>query len=210
MKLNSGLKVCGVFALAILLASCVGMDTKVKISRDGSGTVDAEYRLSEDFVAFGQLEANKSMLPVPLTKQDVENSLAGAKGLKLSSWSSRRDGTDLLVRTVITFDSLDALMYYLDPSGQLARHSSDSGGNRIDFSLGNRIPKLDPDMKTLAQEAFAPYAFKFVVELPSAPKDAQSASPAIAARTQGNSAIFEGKMQDIVASETPPAMSMSW
>ncbi len=197
-------------ALAVLLASCVGIDTKVKISKSGSGTVSAEYRMSQELVSFGELEANKAMLPVPLTRADVENSLRSAKGLTLESWSSRKDGADLVVKTVIAFDSMDALMLYLDPNGKLATYSTTQEGTSVAFSLGDKMPALNPDMRELAKEAFAAYTFKFAVELPSAPKEASSDHPAVSARKDGNTVVFEGKMQDIVASEAAPSMRLSW
>jgi|GEM_PF-685986 len=202
--------VLGCLAMMILMTSCVGIDTKVKISENGSGKVSAEYRLSEELVSFGELEANKAMLPVPLTRADVENSLKGVKGLTLDSWSSRKDGTDLLIKTVISFDSLDAFMRYLDPRGELAKHSQDSAGQHIVFTVGESLPAFDADMKQIAQEAFAPYTFKFAVELPSPIKEAASQHPAVTVRQEGNTAIFEGQMKDIVASEIPPSMRLSW
>ncbi|MFA5851548.1 MAG: hypothetical protein WC820_02520 [Spirochaetales bacterium] len=200
----------GCFAILALLSSCVGIDTKVKISSSGSGTVSAEYRLSEELVSFGELEANKAMLPVPLTKADVENSLRTSPGLHLDSWSSRKDGTDLLIKTVISFDSLDSLMLYLDPNGEMAKHSASAEGHRIVFTVGDRLPSLDADMKQIAQDAFAPYSFKFVVELPSPPKEAFSSHPAVTVRKDGNTIYFEGQMKEIVASELPPSMTLSW
>lgn len=197
-------------ALTVLLASCVGVDTKVKINKSGSGAVSAEYRMSQELVSFGELEANKAMLPVPLTRADVENSLRSAKGLKLESWSSRKDGTDLIVKTVIAFDSMDALMLYLDPNGKLATYSATQEGTSVAFSLGDKLPALDPDMKELAKEAFAAYAFRFAVELPSTPKEASSGHPAVSARVDGNTVVFEGKMRDIVASDAAPSMRLSW
>ncbi len=198
------------FAAAIVLASCVGMDTKVEISSNGSGTVSAEYRISEELVAFGELEANKELLPIPLSREDVEKSLLGSKGLKLKSWSSKKSGSDLLVATVIEFQDLDALMFYLDPSGTLATHNSNTQGQEIRFSLGDRMPKLDSDMRLLAEEAFDPYAFSFSIQLPKAPLKAESTHPAITKRQEGNTVHFEGRMRDVIASETAPGMLISW
>ncbi len=200
----------GCLAMMMILTSCVGIDTRVKISDKGSGTVTAEYRLSEELVAFGELEANKAMLPVPLTRADVENSLRASPGLRLASWSSRKDGTDLLVKTVIDFDSLDSLMYYLDPNGKLARHSSGPEGHSIVFTVGDSLPDLDPDMKQIAMEAFAGYDFAFAVELPSPPRNASSDHPAVAVRKDGNTVHFEGTMKDIVGTEQAPSMTLSW
>ncbi|MDD3980790.1 MAG: hypothetical protein RBT72_00655 [Spirochaetia bacterium] len=197
-------------AAAVLLASCVGMDTKVEISSEGSGTVAAEYRISEELAAFGELEANKELLPIPLSREDVEKSLAGSEGLELKSWSSKKAGTDLLISTVIAFDDLDALMFYLDPSGKLATHSAGPAGQEIRFSLGDRMPSLDQEMKMLAEVAFDPYAFNFSVQLPKAPQRAESAHPAITKRQEGNTVHFEGRMRDIIVTETAPSMILSW
>ena len=131
-RLSVGL---AIFAAAIVLASCVGMDTKVEISSNGSGTVSAEYRISEELVAFGELEANKELLPIPLSREDVEKSLLGSKGLKLKSWSSKKSGSDLLIATVIEFKDLDALMFYLDPSGTLAVQIDTQAENRFSLEI---------------------------------------------------------------------------
>lgn len=193
-----------------LLLSCMGIATDVKISPNGSGTVTAEYRLSQDLVAFGQLDANKDMLPVPLSEADVRKGLVGAKGLSFVSWSSKKDGTDLLVKTVIAFDSLSSLALYLDPQGKLAQHQTVSGSQRLAFSLGDTLPSFDPEMKQIAQEAFAPYMFTFTLELPSPATEARSSHPAIKSSSNGNKVRFEGKMQDLIASETAPSILIAW
>jgi hypothetical protein len=194
----------------LLLCSCMGMDTEVKISNDGSGSLSAQYRLSQELVDFGQLEANRDMIPVPLSESDVRKSLSGVKGLTLKSWSSRKDGSDLLITTVIAFDSLDSLVLYLDPQGKMASHTSGSGLQTISFTLGDSIPKLDKDMKEAAQEAFASYTFRFVFDLPTEPKDAKSSDPAISVVRDGKKLRFEGKMSDIVSLETAPSLQLSW
>jgi hypothetical protein len=195
---------------ALVLSSCMGMDTEVRISRDGSGSLSAQYKLSEELVAFGELEGNKDMIPVPLSEADVRKSLAGVKGLTLKSWSSRKSGTDIYITTVIAFDSLDSLVLYLDPQGRMASHTSSGGVQTIGFSLGDSIPDLDKDMKDLAKEAFAPYSFRFVFDLPESPKDASSSDPAISVVREGRKVRFEGKMSDIVTLQKAPSLQLSW
>jgi hypothetical protein len=200
-----------IVAFTLLISSCLGIDSRIKISSNGSGTVVAEYRLSQELVAFGELEANRSMLPVPLSRTDLEDSLKGAKGLSLKSWNSSTSGTDLLLKVAIDFDSLASLMYYLDPRGELARHEILSDGkNRIQFSLGDKMPPLDPDMKTIATQSFLPYSFKFSVETPTPPVLARADHQSITARIEGKTAHFEGKMSDIVSTEVAPKMELSW
>jgi hypothetical protein len=209
-KFKTALPAITALLCGLLLASCMGMDSEVKISQNGSGSLSAQYRLSEDLVSFGELEANKDMLPVPLSEADVKKSLSGVQGLSFKSWSSRKDGTDLLITTVIGFDSLDALVRYLDPQGKMASHGSDGTAQTISFSLGDSIPKLDKDMKEAAKEAFAPYRFRFVFDLPGISSQASSSDPVISVVREGKKVSFEGKMADIVTLDQAPSLKLSW
>jgi hypothetical protein len=102
-------------------------------------------------------------------------------------------------------------VFYLDPKGELAKHETlDGGKHRIQFSLGDKMPPLDPDMKTIATQSFLPYSFRFSVEAPSPIITASSDQPSIVARIEGKSAYFDGKMGDIVTSEIAPKMELSW
>lgn len=195
---------------ALALGSCMGMDTEVKVSADGSGRVNATYRLSRELVAFGELEANRDMIPVPLSEADVLKSLYGLPGLKLVSWSQKDEAADRVIKTAIDFSSLDSLAAYLDPRGALAKVEAASGEHRIAFSLGETIPPLDPEMRSLAKDAFAPYSFVFAFELPSEAKEARSSHPAIAVRRDGRKVRFEGSMAELVTLEVPPSLLLSW
>lgn len=195
---------------SILFSSCMGMETTIIINSGNSGTVTAEYRLSEELVNFGAIEANKALLPIPITRADIENSLVSAQGLKLDSWSSTKSGSDTVIKTVISFDSLESLMFYLDPQGKMAQYSVTEAEKKIIFSLGDSVPPMDEQMKALAKEAFAPYLFKFTVSVPSKIMRAGSSLPIIFADTDGKKVVFEGKMQDIVTSSTAPVIEFSW
>lgn len=196
--------------LATLLVSCVGIDARIKISAGGSGTVTAEYTLSEELAVFGETEANKGLLPFPLSRQDLQKSLAPASGLALQSWSESRRGGNILVKMEISFDSIDSLLKYLDPQGKMARLQAADGRSTMVLSLGGNMPPLDQDMKALAVEAFSPYSFRVAVEPPSKPVDARSGTPALRARVEGSAAVFEGSMSDVVTSEASPSMSLTW
>lgn len=196
--------------LATALVSCVGIDARIKISAGGSGTVTAEYTLSEELAVFGETETNKGLLPFPLSRQDLQKSLAPARGLAIQSWSETKRGRDVLVKMSISFDSIDSLLKYLDPQGKMARFSTLDGRSTFVLSLGGAMPVLDKDMKALAVEAFSPYSFRIAVEPPTKPLDAQSGTTALRARVEGSAAVFEGSMSDVVTSEAAPSMSVSW
>ncbi len=198
------------FIATLLFSSCVGMETRISIGKDGSGKVTAEYRLSEELAGFGALEGNRQMLPLPLARQDVENSLRQSKGLSLDSWSSKKEGTDTLIKTVISFKTIEDLMQYLDPRGTLATYKSGPDERSISFSLGDTLPPLDADMRSLAQEAFKPYSFMFEVSLPSQARSAAASLPAITVQSKGSTVRFNAVMSDIVVTGEAPSLSFSW
>jgi len=202
--------ILGIAAVAALLSSCVGIDAKIKIGDSGAGTLAAEYRLSDELLSLGELDQNKSQLPVPLSRADVENSLKKGKGLSLKSWSSAKSGKDTLIKMSIAFDSIDALVAYLDPAGKLARHTSSGGTDTIDLLLGDDFEPLESDTKELAIKAFESYSFKFSIEAPKPIKSATSSNSAIASRIEGKTAYFDGEMKDIVTTEKAPSFSVSW
>jgi len=210
MKRSNTLSILFSIAALLLLGSCMGIDTEVKVSSGGSGTVVANYRLSEELISFGELEGNKDMLPVPLSEADLKKGLSGAQGLSFVSWSRKKDGNDTLVKTVIAFDNLDALVRYLDPQGTLASHETTAGGERISFTLGENMPSIDPQMRQIAQEAFSPYTFSFVFRLPKAPTQVLSVHPAVKVTRDGSVVRFEGGMKDIIADATAPAVTLEW
>ncbi len=204
--LNTGL-LC---VALVLLASCVGVDAKIKLADSGSGDLIAEYRVSNELLSFGELDENKAQLPLPLSRSDVESSLGGKSGLVLKSWSSSKSGKDTVIKMDIGFSSIDALIAYLDPEGKLAHYDRANGVTSLYFSLGRDFAPLDSDGKQLAIEAFDTYTFRLTVEAPKAIKMANSSNAIVSAKIDGKTASFSGAMKDIVTSEKAPAFSVSW
>jgi len=204
--LNAGL-LC---VVVVLLASCVGVDAKIRVTDSGSGDLIAEYRVSNELLSLGELDENKAQLPIPLSRSDVESSLGKKNGLVLKSWSSSKSGKDTVIKMDIGFSSIDALIAYLDPEGKLARYDNANGVTSLYFGLGGDFAPLDSDGKHLAIEAFDAYTFRLTVEAPKAIKTADSNNTIVSSKIDGKTASFSGAMKDIVISEKAPALSVSW
>ncbi len=194
----------------LLFSSCLGVEADVKISASGSGAIDLEYRMSEELVAFGELDANKTLLPVPVSRSDFERGISAYKGLKLESWSDSKDGTDLVVKARVSFDDLSSLTKFLDPRGNLASYSENAGKKTLRFVFGEPLGELDAETAALAAEALAPYSMKLTLRLPSPPTESTARGEGTKAWIEGQSAKFESSMKGIALSPQPAGWTVSW
>jgi hypothetical protein len=210
MKRSGFLRVLVLLTLPLSFFSCVGIDSRAQISTEGSGTISAEYRLSKELVSFGEQDSNKALLPIPLTREDLETSLKSSTGLSLQSWSSRKDGDDLVISVTIAFSDIQSLIHFLDPKGQLSNYKENGTDKTLLLSLGDSIPPLDPSMKQMALDAFAPYSMKFAFTFPTPPKSVQSSGTGTKSWIEGKTARFEAAMKDVVTSQDPVTWKIVW
>jgi hypothetical protein len=94
---------------AFMFVSCVGIDQAITIKSDGSGTAEYNYRISKAFLDLGSYGELKKPVLFPVNKDDFERILHDAKGLSLKAYSTKNTENDLIVRAVITFDSVNDL-----------------------------------------------------------------------------------------------------
>jgi hypothetical protein len=98
-----------ILAAVLLLCSCIGVDSKMTIRSDGSGTLELTYRISQAVADLGRSGADKGPLPLPVTREDFERGIAGVQGVTLKSISRTENETDITIRAVLGFDSVDSL-----------------------------------------------------------------------------------------------------
>ena len=83
-----------IFTIAFILASCMGAESKIKIQNNGSGKIFFSYRISQMLLEMGNSldetedesldestenpeEEGDSNVPLPITKEDFEESVKG-------------------------------------------------------------------------------------------------------------------------------------
>ncbi len=197
-------------ASSIVLGSCLGVDARAKVAASGSGSVDLRYTISRDLVEFGELEGNKAMLPVPISKEDFERGLAPYPTLKLESWTQKDSGTDRVVDARVSFTDLRALATMLDPRGTLASYKAEGGRNTLSMSFGEQMAALDAETESLAREAFTPYSMKLSLQTPSPPIASVSAHAGVKSWIEGATARFESPMTVIALSPEPVVWTVTW
>ena len=59
------------FTLA-LLSSCIGVDSRLTVRDNGSGTLQLTYRISQLVADLGVSSTGKSAIPLPVSRSDFE------------------------------------------------------------------------------------------------------------------------------------------
>jgi hypothetical protein len=193
---------------------------EIVVRRDGSGTIDLEYRLSRELESLGKLDGNERWPVIPVGKADLERSAARIEGLSLRSFSEKTTATDVLYQARLDFANLEGLARFLDDTGQRASLIREGEGNRLAVSFNNAAGRvaIDEKLLELAASAFEGYALVFGVTLPQAPElrvvDGSGAPlespPAGTALLQGNRVSFSAPMADLLFAPEPPRLEIVW
>jgi hypothetical protein len=131
------------------------MRSDITLRPDGSGLISLEYRISRTLESLGKLDGNERWLPLPVGRADFERTLERLPGLKMLSFSSREDGKDLIIGVKMEFSNLDALLHFLDASGQKAVLVNQNGRRRLDMSFrgaGRNDREMDEFFAALAED----------------------------------------------------------
>ncbi|MCL1814918.1 MAG: hypothetical protein FWG27_03730 [Treponema sp.] len=164
-------RICpAVFAfLFVLLTSCIGVSSQIKLNSDGSGTMVLEYRISLELDDFGRLDENEMHLPVPTAREDIERSIVRVPGLSLVSFTLGQDGKDMVYRAEIAFASPEALETFL--GGEDQQFKIDFPGRRITLLISRGEDKeTDDSFRDLFAGALEGYVFSFSFVVPGMAK----------------------------------------
>jgi hypothetical protein len=213
-------KIFPLFFAALLFSSCVGVSMEIVTRQDGSGTIALEYRLSRELESLGKLDGNENWPPIPVGKADLERSAARIAGLTLRSFNERTTPADRIYQAKFDFANSEALLGFLDSSGQRATLDKEGGKNRLVLSFNDSAGQidLDPELLDLVGESFAGYALDFAITLPRTPElraadgsGGFTGSPPVGtALIQGNKVFFSTAMADLLSAQSPARLEIVW
>jgi hypothetical protein len=129
-----GLFLAAVFTAGFCL-SCAGVNADITLNPDNSGVLALEYRISKLIESLGKQDGNERWLPIPSGEADFERTLARLGGMKLLSFSSEDDGKDIVVAVKLEFTDMDALLRFLDASGEGAVFVRENASQKLTLTL---------------------------------------------------------------------------
>jgi hypothetical protein len=153
---------------SIFIMSCVGIDSRMTIKEDGSGTLLLSYRVSQLVADLGTTTSEKGIVPLPLAKIDFERSLQATQGkVRLTRFERTENEKDISIRVELSFDSLDALAQVDAFHDAELKLSAD--GTRHTFSqlIAHAPPQpVTEDSLRMIDAFFDGYGLTFVIEAP--------------------------------------------
>ncbi len=94
---------------AVTLTSCVDIEMRFVMRRDGSGRLELSYRVPREATTLLDAVEGAPAVPLPIDRADFEASLAGADGVRLRRFRRRDEEEEVRIDARIDFDSVDAL-----------------------------------------------------------------------------------------------------
>jgi hypothetical protein len=203
---------------ALMLAACLGVETGIDIKRDGSGTIDMTYRISEELFMLGTLPGNENAPPLPVGKEDFERTFSRIPGMEMTSFSEKTVDDERIFVVKAKFDSLDALVNYLDARGSIASVRHEGGATALSIDLGIDSGPLDPELAPMLPIIFDGYYMDFNISLPGGctvlytDRDGNKLpSPSYGETTvTANSVSFHAPMTDTLSGAEATVMTVTW
>jgi hypothetical protein len=200
-------RLISVLAMFLALCSCIGIDSKLTIRSDGTGTLELTYRIAQTVADLGRSGADKGPLPLPVSREDFERGLAGIKGVELKSIARTENETDITIRAVFAFDSIDSLAKI--PAFSDAPPSVQVSGTRHTFSqlLAKAADQeMNQDSLQMLDAFFEGYAIKLIFEVPLAIQSYSLGTLSADKKTL----TFTAPVKDLATARKDVAMSFTW
>jgi hypothetical protein len=227
MKSNTislaGLKLLLIILSSILLSSCFGMETRIILNEDGTGTVSLVYRVSQMLAGFGTVSETSADLPLPVEREDFERVMTQLDGITLQRYSQEDTEDDRIITAEVEFSSLEALSLLLGIEEKSDIEVEMNGENgRFRYTIFRVIEEtedgeteeeetekerpVDPESLALIQSLFADYRLSYTLEVPG---QIDSSLPG-SVEENGNSAAFDIAISEALATENDLVWEVVW
>jgi hypothetical protein len=156
-------------SVGLLLTSCIGIESRLVLRADGSGTLALSYKVSQ-FMKNIDVGRQEKRLPLPVSEEDFRRTAEGIEGLRLVDVSQREDEENVYIRAVLEFDNLGALNG-LSPEPGLGLSLDVAGEDRVFRQLiapAAGSEAASEESMAMVEEFFAGYelAYRFTAPAP--------------------------------------------
>jgi len=151
----------------LIFSSCLGVSVDIAFDQKGSGDVTLEYQISKTLDALGKLDGNERWNTIPVGKADFERTIDRLPGMRLTSFSSKEDKNDLIIKAKMEFVDLNSLMTFLDASGLRSSFSGNARSGRIFFILNEARTQSNTNLEKLIAEIAGSYSVKLSMIFPN-------------------------------------------
>jgi hypothetical protein len=162
------LRIILVSLCAAVLCSCVGVESRLTIGNDGSGTLSLDYRVAREVAAYGRADGADLAVPLPVDRADFLRAIEGFPGVRLTRYTRRTNEDHVAIHAVIAFRNLSDLAR-VPALRDAGLAFAESGGTHTLSEVVAGPPGASPTPESLAliDSVFAGAAITVVLSTPS-------------------------------------------
>ena len=213
-------KLCLAALISFLLIfnSCLGLSLDITMNKDGSGRMVMEYRISQMLENMGAFDGNESMPTIPLSREDWTKAFERNSGVKLVSYSSKKDKQDTIINIALDFKDEAALLSLLDPFGEKVSVKQKDGSGTLEIILLDDSLSFNEDEISLTRMLMDGYNFSVSFQTPGnsvlAISDGKGRTipnpPAAVVVLTGKKVLFSIEMSDIFDFKNGLGLKFTW
>ena len=201
-------KIAVLCVASLFLLSCVGIDSRLTVRDNGSGTLVLTYRVSQLVADLGLSGSDKGAIPLPLSKSDFERSLESSKGkVRLTRFNRSENEKDITISAELSFDSLEALTQVDAFRGQDLTTGTDASGHTFSELIARAPgrPVSDESLRMI-DAFFTGYDLTFTIEAPQPIKQNSLGTLSDNKRVL----TYTTSIKDLVRAKSDVVLSLGW
>jgi len=152
-----------------ILSSCLGIESRMALKRDGSGTLTFNYKISRMIKDLELQNGGGGVLPLPVSEEDFRRAAESTEGVRLSSVKQTEDEENIYIEARLEFDRVEALNE-LSAAGQMEMaYNAGSGTQKFRqvISSGTGGEEVSAETLSMLEAFFAGYELSFVIATPT-------------------------------------------
>lgn len=210
-----------IMASAFLLCSCIGLQVETVFNADGSGSMRLQMRISKELLQMGEEEGAE--MDVPLSKEDLEETYRGVKGVTVREVVQEDTETDRVITALVDFDDFGAVTEVEGFPGQETSLAREGGATVFRTRIGDKSGaagltgggaadggrqelELDESMITAIRAFMEGYSFEYRITAPKKVKRHTHGE----LTNNGRTVVYNMPMGDLIVLDEPFTFEITW
>lgn len=147
-----------------LLSSCLGIESRMVMNRDGSGTLTLNYKISRMIKDMELQNGEGGMLPLPVSEEDFRRTAERTQGVRLLSVKQSEDEENISIEARLEFDAVEALNGLSAPGQMQLSYEAAGGTQKLRQVLSAAAGEVTPETVEMLETLFAGYELSFLIE----------------------------------------------
>jgi hypothetical protein len=194
-------------AAALLLSSCIGIESEIRIRQDGSGVLRLSYTVSQ-YIKNIDAGRSEKQLPLPVNEEDFRRSAESIEGLRLNNLEEREDEDNIYIQAELEFDNVEAVNA-LGRDGQIGITLETQGGTTTFRQLiyqGQQGEEITEESLEMIETFFEGYELVYSVTVPDEVRDHTLGELG----SDGRTVTYIVTVPEILKSSEPLVLEVVW